>query len=206
MGWKTSVSNHKKKWVLSMDIKNTKTEENLKKALAGESMARNKYTYFAQVARSNGDEEAAKAFEEMAQNEMMHAKFWFEQLYGKPTDTATCLRLAAQGEYDEWHGMYPEFAEQARAEGLEDVAVMFEKVASIERSHENRFMMLLATLNMPKATATPQAPAQTVQRPAPKVKKQGYRCQFCGAVEEECPDVCNVCEAIGAFEFVEYYE
>lgn len=186
-----------------MDIKNTKTAENLRKALAGESIARNKYTYFAMAARANGDEEAAAAFEQMAKNEMMHAKFWFELLYGKPTDTVDCLTQAAMGEYSEWHDMYPGFAAQARAEGLEDVAVMFEKVADIERSHENRFMTLLAKL----AQAAPeQASAPAQEKPAPRQKKTGYRCQFCGAVFEERPDLCDVCQAIGAFELVDYYE
>ena len=92
-----------------MSIEHTKTAENLRKALAGESIARNKYTYFAQAARANGDEEIAAAFEQMAKNEMMHAKFWFEQLYGKPSDTKECLTQAAQGEYNEWHDMYPDF-------------------------------------------------------------------------------------------------
>ena len=99
-----------------MDIKDTKTAENLRKALAGESIARNKYTYFAQAARASGDEEAAAAFEQMAKNEMMHAKFWFELLYGKPGDTRECLTQAAMGEYSEWHDMYPDFAAQAREE------------------------------------------------------------------------------------------
>ena len=106
-----------------MDIKDTKTAENLRKALAGESIARNKYTYFAQAARASGDEEAAAAFEQMAKNEMMHAKFWFELLYGKPGDTRECLTQAAMGEYSEWHDMYPDFAAQAREEGLEEIAV-----------------------------------------------------------------------------------
>ena len=88
-----------------MDIKGTQTAENLRKALAGESIARNKYTYFAMAARANGDEEMAAAFEQMAQNEMMHARFWFELLYGKPTDTKECLTQAAMGEYGEWHDM-----------------------------------------------------------------------------------------------------
>ena len=123
-----------------MDIKGTQTAENLRKALAGESIARNKYTYFAMAARANGDEEMAAAFEQMAQNEMMHARFWFELLYGKPTDTKECLTQAAMGEYGEWHDMYPDFAAQARAEGLEDIAVMFEKVAAIEVS--NRLLRL----------------------------------------------------------------
>ena len=185
-----------------MDIKGTQTAENLRKALAGESIARNKYTYFAMAARANGDEEAATAFEQMAKNEMMHAKFWFELLYGKPTDTKECLTQAAMGEYGEWHDMYPDFAAQARADGLEEIAVMFEKVADIERSHENRFMTLLAKMTQ---TAPEQAPAPARAQAPTRTKKEGYRCQFCGAVFEERPDVCDVCHAIGAFEQVEYY-
>ena len=188
-----------------MDIKGTQTAENLRKALAGESIARNKYTYFAIAARANGDEEMAAAFEQMAQNEMMHARFWFEALYGKPGTPGECLMQAAQGEYGEWHDMYPDFAAQARAEGLEDIAVMFEKVAAIERNHEGRFMTLLAKLSR---TPPEQAPAREAAQdaPAPRQKKTGYRCQFCGAVFEERPDVCDTCQAIGAFELVDYYE
>lgn len=186
-----------------MGLKNTKTEENLHKALAGESIARNKYTYFAAAARACGDEEVAAAFEEMAKNEMTHARFWFEQLYGKPTDTKECLFKAAHGEYEEWHGMYPAFAQQAREDGLEELAVMFEHVAAIERSHENRFMTLLAKLNKsdPVSTATDDHPEQVARS-----KKTGYRCQFCGAVMNSRPDVCHVCGAIGSFDAVEYYE
>lgn len=186
-----------------MPLKGTKTEENLLKALAGESIARNKYTYYAQVARENGDTHIAEAFEQMAKNEMMHARFWFEALYGKPESTDACLMQAAQGEYGEWHDMYPAFAAQARADGLEELAVMFEKVAAIERSHENRFLTLLAKRN----SAGQEAPApQTPAKPAPKEKREGWRCQFCGAVFQKRPDVCGVCKAIGAFEYVEYYE
>lgn len=181
-----------------MELKNTKTAENLQKALAGESIARNKYTFFAQAARANGDDKIADAFERMAKNEMMHARFWFEQLFGKPTDTKECLMQAAQGEYSEWFQMYPEFARQAREEGLEQLAVMFEKVAAIERSHEKEFLTLLSKLNSPQAEAT--------EAPAPKQKKSGYRCQFCGAIFEDRPDVCGTCRAAGAFEYIEYVE
>lgn len=186
-----------------MDIKNTKTAENLLKALEGESVARNKYSFFAAAARLNGDVEAAEAFEQMANNEMIHAKFWFELLYGKAGDTKQCLTQAAMGEYSEWSSMYPAFAAQAREEGLEDIAVMFEQVASIERSHENRFMTLLARMNQ---TAPEQAPAPAREQAPAREKKTGYRCQFCGAVFDERPDVCGVCHAIGAFEQVEYYQ
>ena len=186
-----------------MGLKNTKTEENLRKALAGESIARNKYTYFAAAARACGDEDVAVAFEEMAKNEMTHAKFWFEQLYGKPTNTKECLIKAAHGEYEEWHGMYPEFAKQAREDGLEELAVMFEHVAAIERNHENRFMTLLAKLGKtdPVNVSTDDHEEQLV-----RTKKTGYRCQFCGAVIANRPDVCGVCGAIGSFDAVEYYE
>ena len=187
-----------------MDIKNTQTAENLRKALAGESIARNKYTYFAQAAQAAGEEKIAAAFEQMAKNEMMHAKFWFELLYGRPADPKESLTQAAMGEYSEWHDMYPGFAAQAREEGLEEIALMFEKVAAIERSHEGRFMTLLAQMTR---TETEQAPGPARQEgSAPRQKKTGYRCQFCGAVFEKRPDVCDVCQAIGAFELVDYYE
>lgn len=185
-----------------MTLKGTKTEENLRKALAGESIARNKYTYYAQAARKNGDNSIADAFEQMAQNEMMHAKFWFEALYGRTEDTDACLMQAAQGEYSEWYDMYPAFAEQARADGLEELAVMFEKVAAIERSHENRFLTLLAK----RRGGEEDAPAAASGKPAPREKREGWRCQFCGAVFQKRPDVCSVCKSIGAFEYVEYYE
>ena len=187
-----------------MDLKGTQTAENLRKALAGESIARNKYTYFAQAAQAAGEEEIAAAFEQMAKNEMMHAKFWFELLYGRPADPKECLTQAAMGEYSEWHDMYPGFAAQAREEGLEEIALMFEKVAAIERSHEGRFMTLLAQMTR---TEPEQAPGPARQEgSAPRQKKTGYRCQFCGAVFEKRPDVCDVCQAIGAFELVDYYE
>ena len=184
-----------------MDLKNTKTAENLQKALAGESIARNKYTYFAQAARLRSDAKAAEAFEQMAKNEMMHAKFWFEQLYGRPEDVQACLTQAAQGEYSEWHDMYPDFARQAREEGFEDLAIMFEKVAAIERSHESRFMTLLAERSGAKSPVEAAA-----EKSVPKQKKEGYRCQFCGAVFADRPDVCDTCGAIGAFEYTVYYE
>lgn len=182
-----------------MDLKNTQTAQNLQKALAGESIARNKYTYFAQIARDNGNENVAAAFEQMAINEMMHAKFWFELINGMPKSTNSCLIKAAQGEYEEWKNMYPSFAEVARAEGFEEIAAQFEKVAAIERTHENRFMTLMAELSKANNTAAPV-------KEAPKQKKTGYRCQFCGAIFENPVDVCDVCHAIGSFEFVEYYE
>lgn len=187
-----------------MELKNTKTEENLRAALAGESIARNKYSYFAQAARENGEAEIAAAFEEMAINEMTHARLWYELLYGKPDSVKNCLQNSAYGEYSEWHSMYPKFAEQAREEGLEEVAVLFEHVANIERSHENRFMTMLAGLyKSDPLKVTSGDPEQTT--PVHREKRHGYRCQFCGAVFETRPDLCDTCGAIGAFEEVEYY-
>lgn len=190
-----------------MGLKNTKTEENLKKALAGESIARNKYSYYAQAARANGDDAVADAFEEMARNEMAHARIWFELLYGKPGDTASCLMKSASGEYEEWYSMYPAFAAQARADGLEEIAQKFEHVAAIERNHDNRFMTLLSNLKKtdPAKSTLPAAPGKP-EAPATRTKKSGYRCQFCGATFDSRPDVCRVCGAIGAFEYAEYYE
>ena len=176
-----------------MNLADTKTAENLQTALAGESIARNKYSYFAQTARSNGDEEVAAAFERMAKNEMMHARFWYEQLFGTPGDTEECLEQAAQGECDEWSRMYPEFARQAREEGLEELALMFMRVAAIERGHEREFRSLLSRLTQPEAEAA-------------KRKKSGCRCQFCGAIFEDRPDECGTCRAVGAFEYIEYVE
>ncbi len=186
-----------------MGLKNSQTEENLRKALAGESIARNKYMFFADAARAAGNEEVATAFEEMAKNEMTHARFWFEKLYGKPTDVKTCLMQAAHGEYDEWHNMYPAFAEQAREDGLDDVALMFDHVARIEKSHENRFMTLLAQFS---GSDPAQVPTEDQPKPAKRTKKVGYRCQFCGDIFESRLDVCPTCKAIGAFDLVEYYE
>lgn len=186
-----------------MKLKNTQTEKNLSAALAGESIARNKYTYFAELARKSGELEIAAAFEQMAMNEMTHAKLWYELLNGKAESVQKCLQTAAFGEYSEWHEMYPNFAEQARADGLEDIAVMFEHVANIERNHENRFMTMLAQMmKKDPAKGITEDGSEGKQR----TKKRGYRCQFCGAVFDERPDVCSVCKAIGAFDAVEYYE
>lgn len=187
-----------------MDIKNTKTEANLRSALAGESIARNKYTYFAAVARKNGEIEIADAFERLAINEMTHARLWYELLNGKPETVDKCLMQAAYGEYSEWNDMYPRFAEQARADGLEDIAIMFEHVASIERKHENEFMTLFAALHKTDPATSGVAGEMTSSKK--REKKHGFRCQFCGEIFDHRPDVCSTCQAIGAFDAVEYYE
>lgn len=181
-----------------MSIKGTESEKNLRAALAGESIARNKYTYYAMVAREEGFDEIADEFERLAQNEMRHAKLWFEYLNGAPKSTAENLQEASRGEFDEWHSMYPSFAAKAREEGLEELAKRFEGVASVERDHEMQFMMLYGKL----------LSASSAAEPAPEVPKtrNGYRCVFCGAVFAERPDVCSVCDAIGSFELCTYRE
>lgn len=184
-----------------MNIKGTESEQNLKAALAGESMARNKYTFYAMAARKAGEDKVADALERMAKNEMMHAKFWFEALHGETSDTLANLREAAQGELQEWHSMYPAFAAKAREEGLETLAVMFEHVADIERDHERQFMSLCAELMSTRNKNQAQLAAEV---PAPKTQRQGYRCMFCGAVYPTRPDVCTVCKAIGSFENCTY--
>ena len=175
-----------------MSFKGSETEKNLKSALAGESMARNKYTYYAMAAREQGFDAVADVFERLAMNEMHHAKLWFEYLNGKPKTTVTNLQEAATGEFDEWHSMYPKFAQKAREEGYEEIAKKFEGVAAIERDHELQFMKLFGELLAGKK----------VEESAKEELKtyQGHRCMFCGAVYENRPDVCGVCQAIGSFE------
>ena len=164
-----------------MDLKNTQTEKNLQKALAGESMARNKYTYFAEVARANGHESIATAFEQMARNEMMHAKFWFEALNGMPKNTNACLIKAAQGEFDEWHDMYPAFAETARQEGFPELAARFRLVAAVEKHHEERYRALLKNVEMAEVFA--------------KSEVKVWECRNCGhiVVGTNAPQVCPTC-------------
>lgn len=187
-----------------MELKDTKTLANLKAALAGESMARNKYTYFAQAARQEGLDKVADEFEAMAVNEMTHAKFWFELVHGKPGDVFANLKSAMQGELDEWKSMYPEFAKTAREEGLDDIAVMFDNVASIEKSHEERFMKLFMELKSAEAKKEGNSnKAEKSEEAAPKKKAEDeYRCVFCGATFSDRLDVCPVCKAIGAFDLV----
>lgn len=172
-----------------MGIKGTQTQKNLHAAFAGESQARNKYTFYAMAARDQGHDDIADAFERMARNEMAHAKIWYEAIYGSSKTTMENLMDAASGEFAEWHGMYPKFAEEARADGLDGLAVMFEQVAAIEKDHERQFMMMLAALSGKPQGAQDNDAAQGA-----------YRCMFCGAVYEKAPDVCEVCHAIGSFE------
>lgn len=173
-----------------MNIKGTQSEKNLRAAFAGESMARNKYTYFAEYARKQGDNNVAEVFERLAKNEMMHAKFWFELMYGKNTPTLDNLMVAANGEHEEFAVMYPEFAAVARQEGLDELAVMFERVAAIESSHEKEFLKLIADISNKQ------------QASAEKTMRNAYRCQFCGHINDERLPVCPVCEAISSWDSV----
>lgn len=130
-----------------MELKGSKTEANLQTAFAGESEARNKYTYYASQAKKDGYEQISNIFMETAENEKEHAKLWFKFLKGGDIpDTATNLKDAAEGENYEWTEMYPGFAKVAREEGFKEIAVLFEKVAEVEEKHEERYLALLKNL------------------------------------------------------------
>ena len=162
--------------------KGTKTEENLKKAFAGESQARNKYDYFASKAKKEGYEQIAAIFAETALNEKEHAKMWFKELEGgEIKDTATNLEAAADGENYEWTDMYNDFAKTAREEGFEELAKKFEGVAAIEKSHEERYRKLLKNVDDKKVFS-----------------KDGdaiWVCRNCGhiVIGKQAPEVCPVC-------------
>ena len=127
-----------------MELKGSKTEANLLAAFAGESQARNKYTYYASKAKKEGYEQIAEIFEETANNEKEHAKLWFKQLHGGDVpSTIDNLKDAAAGENYEWTEMYKEFAETAKSEGFTEIANLFEKVGEIEKHHEERYMKLV---------------------------------------------------------------
>lgn len=164
-----------------MNLKGTKTEQNLMNAFAGESQARNKYTYFASQAKKEGYEQLAAIFLETADNEKEHAKIWFKLLSGIG-DTAANLEAAAGGENSEWTDMYPTMAKEARAEGFEDIARLFEEVGKIEKHHEERYRELLKNLQEKKVFA--------------KETKVTWRCRNCGNIHEGnvAPDVCPVCK------------
>ena len=127
-----------------MELKGSKTEQNLMTAFAGESQARNKYTYFASKAKKEGYEQIAAIFQETADNEKEHAKMWFKLLNGGEIgSTAENLKAAADGENYEWTDMYAEFAKTAKEEGFTRIAYLFEEVAKIEKEHEERYLKLL---------------------------------------------------------------
>jgi len=129
------------------NLKGTKTEKNLMEAFAGESEASNKYTYYASKAKKDGYEQIAALFEETAQNEKEHAKIWFKLLYGGDIpSTPENLKDAAAGEHEEWTEMYKRMAKDAKEEGFEEIAVLFESVGCIEKGHEERYLSLLKNI------------------------------------------------------------
>ena len=162
------------------DLKGTKTEKNLWEAFAGESQARNKYTYFASAAKKEGYEQIAAIFQETADNEKEHAKIWFKKLQGIG-NTMENLAAAAAGENEEWTEMYARMAKEAREEGFEDIAILFEGVAKIEKEHEERYQQLLQNIKDGKVFKREQS----------KV----WHCRNCGHMAEgtEAPEVCPVC-------------
>ncbi len=184
-----------------MELKGTQSEQNVKAALMGESLARNKYTFFAAVAKKEGHNEIAELFEKMALNESTHAKLLYTTLYGELSDSLSNLKDAASGENAEWTNMYPSFAKTAEEEGLTELAQLFQNIAKIEHDHERRFLEAMLHL-MQKNRKTPEAPVKTEQ----KQKVNGYRCMFCGATYEQRPDVCSTCHAIGSFEPCEIFK
>jgi rubrerythrin len=165
------------------DLKGTKTEKNLQEAFAGESMARNKYTYFASKAKKDGFVQIAALFEETAANEKEHAKIWYKYLNGGAvSDTATNLADAAAGENFEWTDMYARMAREAREEGFEEIAKKFEMVGAIEKHHEERYRRLLKNIEDKVVFS-----------------KEGdviWQCSNCGhiVVGKEAPEVCPVCD------------
>ena len=165
---------------LGKNLMGTQTFENLMEAFAGESQARNKYTYFASKAKADGYVQIAKIFEETAANEKEHAKIWYKILEGVH-DTKSNLEIAADGEHDEWTEMYPGFAKTAREEGFEDIAVLFEKVAAIEKEHEARYRKLIENIEG----------GLVFSRDGDRI----WECANCGHlhVGPAAPDVCPVC-------------
>jgi rubrerythrin len=162
-------------------IKGTRTEQNLKDAFAGESQARNKYTYFASVAKKEGFEKIAAIFLETADNEKEHAKLHFKQLAGIGS-TIDNLKAAAAGETDEFTDMYPRMAKEAREEGFADIAFMFEAIGRIEKSHQERYQRLLEEL---------EAGSHFTSKESVR-----WKCMNCGHIHEgteaiKCCPVCN---------------
>ncbi len=163
-----------------MNLKGTKTEKNLLAAFAGESQARNKYTYFASVAKKEGYEQIAAIFQKTADNEKEHAKMWFKAL-GELGDTAKNLLAAAEGENYEWTDMYATFATEAAEEGFKALDFKFSEVAKIEKSHEERYRALLSNVEMQKVFE--------------KAEETMWECRNCGhlVMGKKAPEVCPVC-------------
>ena len=166
-----------------MDLKGSKTEANLMAAFAGESQARNKYTYYASKAKKEGYEQIAAIFTETAENEKEHAKMWFKLLHdGGVPDTITNLKDAAAGENYEWTDMYAEFAKTAKEEGFDRIAYLFAAVAKIEKEHEERYKKLLENIEEGKVFE------------AGEIKI--WKCRNCGHIHVglKAPEVCPVCD------------
>ena len=163
-----------------MELKGSKTEKNLATAFAGESQARNKYTYFASVARKEGYEQIAAIFEQTANNEKEHAKLWFKAL-GELGNTAENLLAAAEGENYEWTDMYDQFAREAEEEGFTRLAYQFRAVAAIEKTHEERYRALLSNVEMRQVFE--------------KAEETMWECRNCGhlVIGKKAPEVCPVC-------------
>ncbi len=171
-----------------MELKGSKTEQNLKEAFAGESQARNKYTYYASKAKKDGYEQISAFFEETANNEKEHAKLWFKLLKGGDIPTTTVnLKDAAEGENYEWTEMYANFARMAREEGFNDIAIAFEGVAKIEKSHEERYKKLLANIEDNSVFE--------------KSEEKIWICRNCGHIHvgNKAPEMCPVCSHPKAF-------
>ena len=164
-----------------MKFEGTKTEQNLLAAFAGESQVRNKYTYFASVAKKEGYEQIAAIFEQTANNEKEHAKLWFKalELLG---NTSQNLLAAAEGENYEWTDMYKTFAEDAEAEGFTELAAQFRMVAEIEKTHEERYRALLNNVDMQKVFE--------------KAEEAIWECRNCGhlVMGKKAPQLCPVCK------------
>lgn len=167
---------------MAKELKGTKTEANLQAAFAGESQARNKYTYYASKAKKDGYVQIAALFEETANNEKEHAKIWFKLLHdGNIPDTATNLADAAAGENYEWTDMYAQFAKEAKEEGFDHIAFLFAEVAKIEKEHEERYLKLLSNVKNDLVFS-----------------KEGdavWQCSNCGhiVVGKKAPELCPVC-------------
>ena len=164
-----------------MELKGSRTEQNLMTAFAGESQARNKYTYFASVAKKEGYEQIAEIFQQTADNEKEHAKLWFKAL-GELGDTAQNLLQAAEGENYEWTDMYAEFAKVALEEGFPEIAAKFKLVGEVEKHHEERYLKLLENVEQNKVFA----------------KDTGiviWKCRNCGHIHvgEKAPELCPTC-------------
>lgn len=171
-----------------MELKGSRTEANLMAAFAGESQARCKYTYYAQKAREDGFEQIGALFQETADNEKEHAEIWFRLLHGgEMPDTQVNLKDAAAGENFEWTDMYPGFAEEARREGFEHIAFLFERVAEIEKEHEARYRRLLENVSGGLVFS--------------KEQDAIWKCRNCGhiVVGKHAPQICPVCSHAQAY-------